>query len=305
MFTNDNKQVPIDSQKIAKQSEDVMGVMFDSISESFCPVIFLGEDSYLNNPSPVTESLRTLSTWNAVVSTAEFPSCVYPLKNDTSKLYRLSYTEEAVTVYLIRQKVLSDAFGSFIAALDQGLCERKNLLHYFYIREAVRDNLFGMGSIPDLYMEITHLIHDSVICFTSHNVYSDENMEAQKAFLLNAAGLLSSTIISAINCGIENAVNDIMYRVHTNPNQNDLERKMRQAFNLDMRVEEGFWIYAADCLKSAIMRDVEICYPIITSVCRDTLMDIMYTNCYVYRDFAKDCANMKQKQIENNCKDNL
>jgi hypothetical protein len=71
---------------------------------------------------------------------------------------------------------------------------------------------------------------------------------------------------------------------------------MRAAFNLTMRVDEGFWIYAADALKAAILNDIDPCLHIVTSTCKNTLIDIIYTNSFVYNDAGKDLCNKKNSE---------
>jgi hypothetical protein len=295
MFNNDEKEVN-EFELCNISPEKTATIMVDKISESFCPIIFLGEDRCLNNPSPVTESLRTLGAWNTLISTTEYSKCIKPI-HDKNTLLGLDCADINIASELIRQKILSDVYGTFISALDQGMCERKDLLHYFYIRETVYHNLQDTGIIS---AEIKNLIHNAVHCFTSHNVYDENKLDEQAAVLINISGLLSTAVISAINCSIESAVNDIMYRIHVVPNQNDIERKLRSAFNLNMGVNEGFWIYAAATLKGAIINDIDPYYSAITKTCKDSLLEILYTNSFTYIDSYKDLhiaeKNKKQQQ---------
>ena len=290
MFTNDEEKNEMELVECMQCGPSkTAAIMNAKIAESFCPVIFLGEDAYLNEPSPITESLRTLATWNTMASTTEYKKCVAPIQS-TLEMSTLDIADSNLTRYLIKEKILADVYGSFISALDQGMCEKRDLLHYFYIREKVY-NLLHEGQLS---YQMDSMITSAVGSFTSYNAYDKNKMADSQAFLINLSGLLSSTIITAINCGIESAVNDIMYRIHVIPNQNDIERKMRAAFNLTMRVDEGFWIYAADALKAAILNDIDPCLHVITSTCKNTLIDIIYTNSFVYRDADKDLWEKKK-----------
>lgn len=289
MFNNENEVNEFELCNISP--EKTAAIMNDKISESFCPVIFLGENTYLNEPSPITESLRTLAVWNTMAVTTGYKKCITPIQS-THELSTLDMADTDLTVYLIKQKILADVYGSFISALDQGMCEKRDLLHYFYIREKVYNLLYE----GPLSYKINSIITSAVGSFSSYYAYDKNKMADSQAFLINLSGLLSTTIISAINCGIESAVNDIMYRIHVIPNQNDIERKMRAAFNLTMRVDEGFWIYAANALKTAILNDIDPCLHVITSTCKNTLIDIIYTNSFVYLDACNDL--MEKNKLE-------
>lgn len=297
MFNNENtgELQNMDISKISEDPEKVRNIMLNRIeNEAFCPIIFLG-DKQLQSAPPITDSLRTLATWNTLVNTTEYIKCIAPIKS-IDKLHILATTDADTTSELVRQKILSDVFANFTAALDRNEYN-KDLLHYFYLRETVYNYLYD-SNMSAFANNIKCIIYDSIYSFSTYNVYSNALLEEQKAYLVNMAGLLSSTIISAINCAIENAINDILYRVHTNPNINDIERKLRYAFNLKMSVEEGFWVYAADKLKNSILYDMGDCYNTISGLCKDNIFDILYTNCYVYNDALKN----RKHELKNNLK---